>query len=81
MYSLHVVKQVPPAWEAISKDGAVTIRERTQMWLFAMAMHTVGFSLMSQKTRSGRKLQFSTGRDLAPVWLQMRIQVFARDRD
>ena len=53
MYPLHVVKQVPTARETISRNRAITILERTEMWLLTVAMHTVSFPFMTQET-SGR---------------------------
>lgn len=76
MYPLHVIKQIPSAGEAISRDRAITILEGTKVWFFAVAMHSVGFAFMSQKTSSRRKLQLHTSRDLAPVRFQMGIQMF-----
>lgn len=49
MYPLHMVKEIPAPWEAISGNGAVAILERTEMRLLAMSVHAVSFPFVSQK--------------------------------
>jgi len=76
MYPLHVIEQVPTARKSIVLLGTITILEEAQIGFGSMSMHPVGFSLMTEKTGCGRKLNLGTSKGLATVRFEMRIQVF-----
>lgn len=78
MDPLHVVKEVPSAGKAISRDRSVTSFKQTQVGVVSVAVQSMGFSLMTEKASVGRKLQLGihTGGNLAAIRLQVRVQVF-----
>lgn len=45
----HVVAEVPVAWEAISRYGSITALQLAGKGSLSMAMHGVGFTLMTEK--------------------------------
>lgn len=65
------------AWEAISNNAAITAFIRTLVWFVAMAVHSVGFALMTEEAGRGRETRVFTSNNLAPVRPQMRIDEFA----
>lgn len=74
--ALHVVTKIPVAWEAISGNSSLAAIIGAKEGLVAVAMETVGLTLMAEKTRSGGELEILAGGDLALVWLQVRIHEF-----
>ena len=48
MHAPHVVTEVPVAWEAGSWLGPFTVLQLAAVWLISMAVHGVGFTLMTQ---------------------------------
>lgn len=80
VHPLHVVPEIPMAWEAISGDTALTMFIGTKIGFVAVAMHSVGFTLMTEKAGRGRETGVLTSNNLALVWLQMGVDKFA-DRD
>ena len=68
------------AWEAISGGTALTAFISTKIGFVAVSMHSVGFTLMTEKACRGRETGVLTSNNLAPVWLQMGVDKFA-DRD
>lgn len=77
MDPLHVVMKVPASGEAVSNNGSFAILEETEMGIFSVAMHTMGLTLMAEKTSIGREPDIHTLGHLAVIRAQMRIQVFA----
>jgi hypothetical protein len=53
MDTLHVVLEVPFAGESILLLGPFTSREAAEMGIFAMAVLTVGLSLVTEQTSIG----------------------------
>lgn len=79
MDALHVVKQVPAARKSIPWDRPVTAIEQAKMRVISVAVQSMGFTLVPEKTSVRREVQFGihTGRNLAAIRLQMGVQVFA----
>ena len=77
MHALHVVSQVPMAWEAISGNAAVAAFICTEVGFVAVAVHSVGFTLMTEEAGRGREPGVLTCYNLAPVGLQMGVDKFA----
>ena len=75
MNPLHMVVRVPFAWKSFAWEGAFTIGEFASDLL--VVVHSMGLSLVSQQTGRGRKGILGTSRLLAPVRLQVGVQVFA----
>lgn len=79
MHTPHVVVQVPSTWETVSGDGALASFPQAEMGVVAVAVESVGFALMAEQACVGGEPQLGihAGRDLAPVGLQVGIQIFA----
>lgn len=79
VHAAHVVVQVPSTGESISSDGSFASVPKAEVRVVSVAMQSVGFALMAEQARVGRKAQLGihAGRDLAAVGLQVRIQIFA----
>jgi hypothetical protein len=77
VHTLHVVTKVPVAWEAITSDAALTTLIGAKEGLITMSMHSVGFTLMSQKAGRGWELKFFAGGYLTFVWLEVGVHEFA----
>ena len=77
MHTLHVITKVPVAREAITGDATLTAFIGTEEGFVAMAMHSVGLTLVTEETGSGGEMEILTGKYLATVWLQMRVHEFA----
>lgn len=75
----HMVEKIPPAGKSISGNRSITTLKEAKVGVISVAMESVGFPFMSEKTRIGRKLQLGiqAGGHLATIWFQVRIQVFA----
>jgi hypothetical protein len=69
VHPLHVVPEIPMAWEAISGDTALTAFIGTKVGFVAVSMHSVGFTLMTEKAGRGRETGVLTSNNLALVWL------------
>jgi hypothetical protein len=76
VHSFDVVVEVPSTWKSIP-DTAVAVLGRANVGLVAVAVHTVSLSLMTQKTGSGRKLLIAAGSNLASIWPQVGVDMFA----
>ena len=74
VHTVHVVKKIPMAWEAISGNATVAAFVGTEVRL--VSMHAVGFALMAKETCSRRKLEILALQDFAPVWFYMGIYKF-----
>lgn len=75
--SLHVVTEVPLARESIAGHGTLTTIIDAKERLLAMAVETVGLTLMTKEAGSGGKSSTLTGLSLAAVGLQVRVNEFA----
>jgi hypothetical protein len=53
MDSLHVVMKIPASGKAVSNNGSFAILEEAKMGILSMAVHTVGFTLMTEKAGIG----------------------------
>jgi hypothetical protein len=76
-----VVTKIPVAGKAISKDTSLTAIIGAEEGLVAVSMHGVGLALMSEETGRGREMEVLTGKDLAAVWLEMRVHEFTGTHD
>jgi hypothetical protein len=78
MHSPHVVKQVPAAGEAVSRNGAVASFEKAKVGVVSVAVESMGFALMTEEASVGRELELSIHAAGGPaaVRLEMRVQVF-----
>ena len=52
MDALHVITEIPVAWEAISHDVSLATEIGAEEGLVAVSMHGVGLTLMSKKASS-----------------------------
>lgn len=79
MDSLHMIVEVPPTRKSITWDRSLTSFKEAKMGIVSVAVESMGFPLVTEKAGIGREVQLlgHAGRDLASVWLQMGIQVFA----
>ena len=79
MHPPHVIEEIPPAGESVSWDRSITSFEKAKVGVISVAMESVSLPLVAEEAGIGRELQLGiqTGRDLAAVWLQVGIQVFA----
>ena len=75
--SLHMIPEIPVAWEAISRNSSLTTFIGAEERFVAVSMHSMSFALMAEKASRGRKAEFLAGVDLTFVWLQVRIHKFA----
>lgn len=75
----HVVKEIPAAGKAISRDGAVTTLKEAEVRVVSVAVESMGLAFMAEQASIRRKMKLSihTAWDPAAVRLQMGIQVFA----
>jgi hypothetical protein len=69
--------EVPASGKAISWYGSLARREEAEMRVFAMAMHAMGFSLVAEETSVGGEVCIDAGANLASVWLEVGVEVFA----
>lgn len=79
MNTLHVVVQVPSTGEPKSRHGSLTSLEQAQMGAFSVAVHSMGFTLVAEEAcvRGESQHVVHAGGVLAPVGLQVGVQVFA----
>ena len=77
MHTLHVVTEIPVAWEAISGNTTVASFVCAEEGLFTVSMHGVGLTLMSEETGRGWEVEILAGRDLTSVRLQVGVHEFA----
>lgn len=56
MNPLHVIEEIPSAWEPIVLLGTITVLEIAQVGLGSMSVHPVGFSFMAEQASSRREL-------------------------
>jgi hypothetical protein len=75
--SLHMIPEIPVAWEAISGNSSLTAFIGAEEWFVAVSMHSMSFALMAEKASRGRKAEFLAGVNLTFVWLQVGIHEFA----
>ena len=75
MYSPHMVLSIPLPGKALSRVTAVAAREVTQD--LRMAVHSVSFAFVTQKTCRGRKSSFLASILVTAVRFQMGVQMFA----
>lgn len=80
VYPSHVVLEVPLARESVSWKGAIASVVGAQVGLVSMAVHGVGFALMSEEARGRREAGVFARLHLASVGLQVRVDEFAGDR-
>ena len=52
MNSFHMIKEIPPAWEAVILLGAVAVFEVAQMGFGSVSMHPVGFPFVTEEACS-----------------------------
>jgi len=71
-----VVEKVVPSWEAISGEGPLAVRVGAEVWLRAMAVHAVRFTLVAQQAGSRGELRLDADGVSAPERLEMRVDVF-----
>jgi hypothetical protein len=81
VHALHVVSEIPMAWEAISGYATLAAFVGTKVGLVSVSMHGVGFTLMTKKTGRGRETGVLTKRNLAFVWFQVGVHEFASRED
>lgn len=67
MDSLHVVMKVPASGKSISDNGSFATLEEAEMGILSMTVHTMGFTLMTEKTGIGGETDVHTLRHLAVV--------------
>lgn len=72
-----MVTEVPLARESISGDGTLTAIVDAKERLLAMAVETVGLTLMAEEAGSGGKSSTFAGLSLAAIRLQVRVNEFA----
>jgi hypothetical protein len=72
--------EVPASGKAVSWYGSLAGREEAEMRVFTMAMHAMSFSLVAEETGVGGEVGIDTGADLASVWLEVGVEVFAVKR-
>jgi hypothetical protein len=72
-----MVTKIPVTGKSVSRNGSITVLRGTEEWLFAVSVHGMGLALMAKKASGWREACVSTGLDLAPVGLQVRIDTFA----
>lgn len=81
MYSFHVVPLIPAARKAIAVPRSLTVAEFAHERVQSVIVKSMGLSLVPEEASIGRKsgvLAFSSfSGKLAPVWLQVGIQVLA----
>lgn len=79
MHPLHVVEKVPAARESISWDRTITSFKEAQVRVISVPMKSMSLPFVAEQAGIGRKMQVlgNAGGNLAPIGLQMRIQVFA----
>lgn len=75
MHALHVVVKVPSPWEATTRTGSFALSILAIVWLFAMAMHPVSFTLVAEETGCGGEDQSRAFAHPAVVWLEVRVEV------
>ena len=75
--ALHVVLEVPLSRESISRQAALATVILAKERLLAVAMESVGLTLMSKKAGSGRETSSLASVGLASIWLEVRVDKFA----
>jgi hypothetical protein len=75
--TLHVVAQVPLARESVSRNSTLTALINTKERLIAMAVESVGLTLMAEEASSRREAGALARLSLAAVGLQVRVNKFA----
>lgn len=77
--ALHVVVQVPSTGESKSGYGSLASLKQAQVGAFSVAVHSMGFALVAEEACVGGETQHvvHAGGMLAPVGLQVGVQVFA----
>lgn len=74
----HVVEQVPSTRESISGHGSLASFPQAEVRVVSVAMESVGLALVTEEAGIGGKPQLGihAGGNLAPVGLQVGVQVF-----
>ena len=79
MYSLHVVKQVVPPWEAISRKSSLAAGVEAKVWTVAVTVHAMGLPFVAEQAGSGGELLLGASLLSAAEGLEMRIDEFAAE--
>ena len=77
MYSLHVVKEVVTAREAVAGHSSLTVPEVAQMGPSPMAVHTMCLPLVTEKACGRRELHTNAGLLVATERLEVRVDILA----
>lgn len=77
MHPLHVVPKVPLPGKSISGKSTFTSFIRAAVGFVAMAVHSVGLTLVTEKARNRGEPGVGTQLHPAPVGLQVRVDVLA----
>lgn len=82
MNPLHMVKKVPAARKSISGDRAITSFKKAKVGVISVSMKSMSFPFVAEQTGIGREMQVlgNARGNLAPIWFQMGIQIFAKNR-
>jgi hypothetical protein len=74
--TLHVVKEVVSAREAVSRHRPIAVGELAQMRPGTVSVHAVCLALVTEEACGGRELDTNAGRPVTPEWLQVRVDEF-----
>lgn len=73
MHALHVIAQVPVPWESITRNASLAAFKCTEEWFLAVAVHCMGFALMTEQAGCRRESSILTGVDFATIGFQVGI--------
>lgn len=79
--SLHVIAEIPLAREAMALLGALAAFIGAQERLVSVAVQAVSLALVAETAGSGREASLVAALHLALIWLQVRINIFAKRDD
>jgi hypothetical protein len=51
--SLHVVSEIPVAWETISRNSSLTTLIGAEVWFVAVSVHGMSFTLVAEQASRG----------------------------
>lgn len=77
MHTLHVVKEVVAAREAVSGDCTLAVTEVAEMRSCAVTMHAMGLALVAKEACSRRELNANASLFVASERLQVGVDIFA----
>lgn len=77
VHALHVVEEIVTARETLTRGRPFTVRKVAQVGARIVAVHAMGFSLVTKQACNRGEGGVFTLRNFASEWLQVRVDILA----